>query len=52
MKETPKRRIPIRSSLNEKSEDQLDNRVVVRGAVGVILRPPPLLFTAGFLTDI
>jgi hypothetical protein len=38
MKETPRRRITVTSSLNEKSKDQLGNKVGVKGEV--LLRQP------------
>jgi hypothetical protein len=37
VKETPRRRITVNSSLKEMSTDQLRNKVVVRGAM--LLRP-------------
>jgi hypothetical protein len=46
MKEIPRRRIAVTSSLKKISRDQLGNRVVVRGEV--LLRPASLLCTAGF----
>jgi hypothetical protein len=50
MKETPRRRITVKSSLFEVSKDQLGNRVVVRGKA--ILSSSPPLSTAGFWTDL
>ncbi len=45
MKETRRKKITVRSSLNEIFTDQVGNRMVVRGE-GVTL--PPALSTAGF----
>jgi hypothetical protein len=51
MKETPRRRITVTSSLNEIPTDQLGNRVRVRGVKGYSGRPPPPPFsTADFWT--
>ena len=50
MKETPRRRITVRSSLTEISTDQLRNRVWVSG--GGIIPPAPTLSTASFWADI
>jgi hypothetical protein len=47
VKETPRRRITVTSSLNEISMDQLGKRVAVRR--GGIIPPAPIPFlTAGF----
>jgi hypothetical protein len=50
VKETPKRRITVTSSLNGISTDQLGNRVVVRGKA--LLSPSPPLYAAGIWTDV
>jgi hypothetical protein len=46
LKETPRRRITVTSSLNKISTDQLENRVVVRGG-GVT--PPASIHASGQL---
>jgi hypothetical protein len=46
VKETPRRRITVTSSLNEISTDQLGNRVAVRR--GGIIPPTHITFSAGF----
>jgi hypothetical protein len=58
MKETPRRRITVTSSLNEISKDQMGNRVVVRRGyrcytilLALHSLPPPLS-TVGFWADI
>jgi hypothetical protein len=52
MKEKPRRRVTVTSSLKFKfiSRDQLGNTVVVRGEA--LLRPYPPLSAAGFCTNI
>jgi hypothetical protein len=50
MKETPRRRRTVTSSLNELSTDQLGNKKRVRREV--LSRPPPPLSVAGFWVDI
>jgi hypothetical protein len=50
MKETPRRRIMVKSSQNEISTDQLGNRLEVRREA--LLRPVPTPFYIGFLTAI
>jgi hypothetical protein len=49
MKETPRRRITVTSSLNEISTDHLMMGLVAGGEA--LLRPPPPLFTS-FLDDV